>query len=242
MRANFAMTMVLTSTLISGAGSALAAGKSLTYSAPAGFLEPLTFRALLPARSDPNTCERIVGDHRSCARTLTYGGNSAGGLPTFDPPIAPSLPNARVSFVVHGITLTQIKGNAKTIVLKFLTSSPVADVEDDDNHVILDLADGETLGTSGLLVYDAIVFGGCVTFPGFPVTHEVTAADLPPLLEYTGGFHGIDEKTLDALGFYNMKYTLTVTTFNNFVDHVTGVAKYDVSGKVSVQCTGANSL
>ena len=83
------------------------------------------------------------------------------------------------------------------------------------------------------IIYDALVLDACESFSPFPVTHDATIEESGNEI---GAFHGVDNSTLDHTGYYNFSYKARATGENG------KVSDFLFSGKVSVTCSGLNSL
>jgi hypothetical protein len=172
---------------------------------------------------------------------LAYGGK-ADDLPTIDPAFKADLPHVRVTMVAQRIENEIVANGGVDLGIYSWpwvssTSGSAADVETDPTGFILPKP-GEPPWVDEnvylLRLYDALVFNACDTFSGFPVDHTSTilASDGSEL----GVFHGVDNSTLDELGFYTFQYTIRVEGAGG------RVSDFHFSGKVSVTCSGLNAV
>jgi hypothetical protein len=156
--------------------------------------------------------------------------------------------NVRVSFYVTAIS-NEIVANGgveveRLVLLRWLTSSPAADVQHSGPFDFIVPAPGESLSDlgmypgngnpSGLLIYDALVFDACGAFASFPVDHEATVLETAPE-ESLGSFMGTDNSTIDSTGYYNLSYRIRAESDG-------GVSDFHIEGKVAAICSGQNSL
>jgi hypothetical protein len=205
------------------------------------FLTPLPWRFLMspddPRR--PRICRQSTSVIK-CPDFLAYGGK-AGELPTIDPAFKADLPHVRVTFLVHRVH-NEVIANGGLDLGNFAwpwtwsTSGSAANIETDGSGYVLPTPGQIWIENDTYLIrlYDALVFNACDSFSGFPVDHTTEVHN--PDGSVIGLFHGVDNTTLDELGFYNFQFTV----------HAEGdggrVSDFHFSGKVSVTCSGLIAL
>jgi hypothetical protein len=209
--------------------------------APAPFLTPLPWRFLMspddPRR--PRICRQSTSTIQ-CPDFVAHSG-AAGGIPTIDPAVKADLPHVRVTFLVHRIH-NQVIANGGLDLGAFAwpwtwtTSGSAANVESDGGGYILPTPGQIWTENNTFLIrlYDALVFNACDSFMGFPVDHTTDVHN--PDGSVIGVFHGVDNTTLDDLGFYDFQFTVRAEGDRG------RVSDFHFSGKVSVTCSGLNAL
>ena len=226
--------------------TALVAGNAASQTSPAAteaitarvkFLAPLPSRFLVTP-TDSKFCREQPG--RPCPPILVYGGAAGGVLPTIEPALKADLPHVRVSFVLQSIANEVVShGGVSGDPVKFVqwvTSSPSASVENGGPYFYSlpppgVVWDGDDLYHT--VIYDALVFNACGSFPAYPVTHDASIEESGSEI---GAFHGVDNSTLDHTGFYNFNYAARATSTTG------GVSDFRFSGKVNVTCSGLVAL
>jgi hypothetical protein len=215
------------------AGAVFAQGGRLPLTAgPRTFLMPLPSRFVIQpgeAGYPADLCRDAAA--RQCPGVLTYGG-ARGGLPTVDPAFKAHLPNARVTMVLETVSIpSPIGGWDPPLTLRFETSSSAADVQIASSEV--DLVDSDGMLSSPVVIYDALVLGGCESLASFPVDHWL---DIDWQGNTTESFHTADHSTIDSTGFYAFYYGFDGTILQLepwFMEFF---------GRVNVTCTGLESL
>jgi hypothetical protein len=200
------------------------------------FLTPLPARFVMPP-PDSTFCRELRGSR--CPPVLVYGGAAGNHLPTIEPVLKADLPNVRVSFVLQEIANKPVANggvNDPHTFVEWTTTGPAAWEENGGPYAHPlpppnGIWDEDDLLYS--IIYDALVFNACESFPVFPVVHDVSIE-----LEGSeiGAFNGVDNTTLDHTGFYNFSYTVRATGMNG------RVSDFRFSGKVNVTCSGLNAL
>jgi hypothetical protein len=203
------------------------------------FLTPLPSRFLMSPEDPrvPRVCRRTSSPIK-CPSFLAYGG-AADDLPTIDAAFKADLPHVRVTFVVQRVE-NEIVANGGVNLGVYSwpwvssTSSSAASVETDFTGYVLPKPDDVWDDGLYFRVYDALVFNACETFSVFPVDH--TASILKSDGSEIAGFHGVDNTTLDELGFYSFQYTVRVEGDGG------RVSDFHFAGEVSVTCSGLDAL
>jgi hypothetical protein len=195
------------------------------------FLTPLPSPAVVPQTSP--FCRALPG--RRCPPILTYGREAGGAPPTLEPVIKADLPHVRVSFVVQEIFHQVIaNGGVNTgPTVTWETDGSAASIELGGPYDLWLPAPNGTDNEHAWLIYDALVFDACESFPTFPVVHDATIEQNGASL---GAFHGVDNTTLDHTGYYNFNYTVRATGMNG------RVSDFHFSGRVNVTCSGLVTL
>ena len=212
------------------------------------FLKPLELRLIIPA-NDPSQRDfcTLENSHIQCPPILTSGGITSGGIPTIEPAFKANLPHVRVSFFIQEISNQVIaNGGVETDsaddweFVNWTTTGADADIENSGPYGWSLPAPGQTYdsfgphgGSSGLMIYDALVFNACGSLSSFPVEHEGIVTESGAVI---GSFSDTDNSTINSTGYYNLNYTVRAT------DNDGGVSDVHFSGKADVICSGLNSL
>jgi len=234
----------LTAMLASAASSQTTAGTLKAPPPKVSFLTPLPSRFVLrPVDPDypREVCREQAG--RRCPPVLAYGG-VAGGLPTIEPAVQSYLPHVRVTFALEDVFNEVVEAPGidpqhGSMALRWETTSSAADVEVQAGWLNLYNPSPDTNWTllKPSVIYDALVFDACDSFPTFPIDHTAffERLDFP-----YGSFHGVDNSTIDTTGFYHFKYSVPAELYDSVDGEVASI--FHLSGKVSVTCTAINSL
>jgi hypothetical protein len=236
MTARRVLVLPIAATLTAIAVGALSSQTSHAQTAPprAAFLTPLPPPTVVQSTSP--FCRGLQG--RQCAPVLTYGGAARHDLPTIEPKIKADLPHVRVSFVLEEISHAVVANSGITTgaMVEWLTTGSAAAVENGGPWTYSLPPANVTWDEDDLhhtLLYDALVFNACESFPVFPVVHDTA-------IEQNGGdigvFHGVDNSTIDHTGYYHFSYTVRATGMNG------RVSDFRFSGKVDVLCSGLLAL
>jgi len=231
------------------ASAPLVATQVLTSSlATRGFLRDAPLRRLAnPDRvARMNICSRL-GSYSRCPRFAVEGAAVGGSTPAIVDEFAwGPAQNLRVRVFVQEIENDAVSNggvqfpNGSFKFVHWETTGSGADIENGGPYGWAVPNPGQTYdefgshGTSsGMMVYDAIVFDGCGSFGTFPLQHESRVSESGFSI---GSFTGTDYSTLDANGQYDMSYHYRVT------DSTGSTSDISVRGKVTVGCTGENAL
>jgi hypothetical protein len=227
------------------AGPATSQGNRTTLAAATtkgSFLTPLPSRFFMSPEDPrvPRVC-RQTSNLIKCPLFLSYGGR-ADDLPTIDPAFTSNLPHVRVTMVAQRMENQIVASGGVDLGVDYAwpwvtsSSSTAADVESDPAGYILPKP-GEVWIDEGIWLirlYDALVFNACETFSGFPIDH--TSSILKSDGSELGVFHGVDNSTVDELGYYNFQYTIRVEGDGG------RISDFHFSGKVRVICSGLNDV
>jgi hypothetical protein len=209
---------------------------------PTPFIAPIPWRFLM-APDDPRiprVCRQSTSTIK-CPSFLAYGGAAGGGLPTIDPAFKADLPHARVTFLVHRVENEIVANEGVDLGIfdwpwTWTGTGSAASVEFTDGAYILPTPGQVWVDNTSYLfrLYDALVFNACASFSGFPIEHtsSIHRSDGSVIND----FHGVDNTTLDELGFYNFQFSVRVEGDRG------RVSNFRFSGTVSVTCSGLNEL
>jgi hypothetical protein len=227
-------TAVALSAMFAGPAASQTTKAALTGPARVPFLQRLPSRFVIPSNDprQPPFCRQLSGLAR-CPPILAYGGPL--GLPTIDPAFKADLPNVRVTIVIQEMSNTAVANGGiddPSASLTWATTSPAASDEEGGPYLVGLPTPGPPV-FSQILIYDALVNDACESFSPFPIDHLVSIMDADGEI---GAFHGVDNSTVDATGFYNIHYTIRATNAAGAVSDI------HFSGKVSATCSGADSL
>jgi len=212
------------------------------------FLKPLNPQFIL-SPNDPLLPQFCARSER-CPPIVSNGGVGGGGIPQLELDLKARLPNVRVSFLIQEISHDVVVKPGVAVPafnrhVNWHTTGPESDAENGGVEVG-ELGDGSQwslplpgafLTYSGLLIYDALVFGACESLTSFDVQHEATIVEFIESQHVAlGSFVGVDNTTIDSTGYYNLNYTVRATDSNG------GVSDFHFSGKADVICSGLDAL